>query len=50
VLREKGGSYFASDPSLVDAGVPPPVMPLATWLGSWPPNITVGTVRVTVSR
>ncbi|HEU5019267.1 MAG TPA: hypothetical protein VFT69_15000 [Pseudolabrys sp.] len=40
VLREKGGGYFAIDPSLVDAGVPPPIIPLETWLGSWPPKIS----------
>lgn len=39
VLRDKHGQYFAIDPSLVDSGVPPPVMPLATWLGSWPPDL-----------
>jgi len=40
VLQEKGGDYFAIDPSLVDVGVPPPIMPLATWLGAWPPDPT----------
>ena len=34
-----GGGYFAIDPSLVDAGVPPPIMPLATWMGHWPPDL-----------
>jgi len=34
VLVEKGdGEQFAVDPWLVDAGVPPPVYPLAMWLG-----------------
>jgi len=39
VLQEINGGYFAIDASLVDVGVPPPVMPLATFLGaSWPPD------------
>ena len=38
VLQEKGGGYYAVDASLVDYGVPPMVMPLATWMGSWPPK------------
>jgi hypothetical protein len=38
VLHEINGGYFAIDASLVDIGVPPPIMPLATWLGSWPPD------------
>jgi hypothetical protein len=40
VLQENGGEYFAIDPSLVDFGVLPPVLPLATWLGSWPPDLS----------
>jgi hypothetical protein len=40
VLKEKGGDYFAIDPSLVDAGVPPPVIPLASWLTVWPPDLS----------
>ena len=40
VLHEVGGDYFAIDSSLVDAGVPPPIMPLATWLGHWPPDLS----------
>lgn len=50
VLQEIGGGYFAIDPSLVDAGVPPPIMPLATWLAPWPPNISVSDARVQLSR
>jgi hypothetical protein len=40
VLMEKGdGEEFAVDPWLVDAGVPPPVIPLAVWRGAdWPPK------------
>jgi hypothetical protein len=50
VLQEIGDGYFAIDPSLVDAGVPPPIMPLATWLAPWPPNISVSNARVQLSR
>ena len=39
VLREKTGAYYAVDASLVDGGVPPMVMPLAVWTGSWPPKL-----------
>ena len=38
VLGEVNGGYFAIDTSLVDVGVPPPIMPLTVWLGSWPPD------------
>jgi hypothetical protein len=50
VLQEKGGDYFVIDPSLVDHGVPPPVMPLATWLGPWPPDIAISNAGVEASR
>ncbi|MEJ2376846.1 MAG: hypothetical protein P8Y71_16025, partial [Pseudolabrys sp.] len=40
VLKEKGGAYYAIDASLVDYGKPPPVMLLATWMGSWPPDLS----------
>jgi hypothetical protein len=40
VLHETDGGYYAVDPSLVDFGVLPPVMPLETWLGSWPPDLS----------
>jgi hypothetical protein len=40
VLQEKDSSYFAIDPSLVDFGALPPVIPLASWLGSWPPDLS----------
>jgi hypothetical protein len=39
VLEQKDGGFYAVDPSLVDFGVPPPVIPLATWMGDWPPNL-----------
>jgi hypothetical protein len=39
VLEEKnGGGFYAVDASLVDYGKPPLVMPLAVWMGSWPPK------------
>jgi len=40
VLQEIGGGYYAIDPSLVDFAVLPPVIPLETWLGSWPPDLS----------
>lgn len=41
VMQEiKSGEYFAIDAALVDYGVPPPVLPLATWMGSWPPDLS----------
>jgi hypothetical protein len=40
VLQEKSGNYFAVDPSLVDFGVPPPVIPLTAWMGDWPPDLS----------
>jgi hypothetical protein len=42
VLQETGGGYYAVDASLVDYGVPPLVMPLATWMGHWPPDLPAG--------
>jgi hypothetical protein len=43
VFQEINGNYFAIDPSLVDFGVAPPVMPLATWMGPpWPPDLSAG--------
>lgn len=45
VLRERGnGEYFAVDSSLVDAGEPPPILPLTVWLGDWPPKLANATV------
>ena len=39
VLQEIKGGYYAIDASLVDGGVPPPIMPLETWMGDWPPKL-----------
>jgi hypothetical protein len=38
VLQETKGGYFAIDASLVDVGVPPPIIPLTAWLAGWPPD------------
>ena len=38
VLQETNGGYFAIDASLVDVGVPPPIIPLTAWLAGWPPD------------
>ncbi len=40
VLQDNAGEYFAIDPSLVDFDATPPVIPLATWLGPWPPDFS----------
>jgi len=40
VLKEKNGDYYAIDPSVVDAGVPPPVIPLQSWMTEWPPDLS----------
>jgi hypothetical protein len=38
VIQEiANGRFFAIDPTLVDVGEPPPIFPLAVWLGHWPP-------------
>jgi hypothetical protein len=39
VLEDRGGGYYVLDPSLVDSGVPAPVLPLTVWLDSWPPDL-----------
>jgi len=49
VLQEVNGGYFAIDASLVDNGVPPVVMPLATWMGEWPPKLAAN-ASMTPSR
>ena len=40
VLQERDGTYYVLDPSLVDSGVAPPVLPLTAWLASWPPDLS----------
>lgn len=39
LVARASGERFAVDPDLVDAAVPPPILPIATWLGPWPPAI-----------
>lgn len=47
VVQEKAtGTYYVIDPSLVDFAVPPPVMPLEVWTGSWPPKISISNKQV----
>jgi hypothetical protein len=45
VLQEKNGGYYAIDPALVDFGELPPVIPLATWMGKWPPDLSQNDAR-----
>lgn len=41
VLEEKnGGGFYAVDPAIVGFGEPPPVIPLASWLENWPPDLS----------
>ena len=49
VLQENGAQYFAVDPALVDVGVPPPVIPLDTWLAHWPPELPASEAPVRLS-
>ena len=49
VLQEIGGQYFAIDPSLVDVGVPPPIIPLESWLTHWPPDLPPSEAPVRLS-
>lgn len=37
IQASASGTHFAIDPTLVDAGEPPPIFPLSVWLGRWPP-------------
>lgn len=45
VLQEIKGDYYAVDASLVQGGQPPIVMPLATWMGKWPPDVSVAEAK-----
>ena len=51
VLQEIGGQYFAIDPALVDVGMPPPIIPLDSWIAHWPPDLPASEapVRLRVS-
>jgi hypothetical protein len=46
IQEKKTGAYYVIDPSLVNFAVPPPVMPLKIWAGSWPPKISVDKKQV----
>ncbi len=47
VIQEKAtGANYVIDPSLVDFAVPPPIMPLKTWTGAWPPKISISKKQV----
>ena len=37
--RKTSGTQYAIDPWLVDAGEPPPIIPLTVWLANWPLHI-----------
>jgi hypothetical protein len=39
IRRTTTGTPYAIDSTLVDAGEPPPVVPLSIWLASYPPRI-----------
>jgi len=49
VLQEIGGRYFAIDPSLVDVGVPPPIIPLESWIAHWPPDLPASEAPIRLS-
>jgi len=49
VLQEIGGQYFAIDPSLVDVGVPPPIIPLESWIAHWPPDLPASEAPIRLS-
>jgi hypothetical protein len=40
VLKQKDGDYYAIDASIVDGGVPPPIIPLTTRIAHWPPDLS----------
>jgi hypothetical protein len=47
VIQEKAsGAHYVIDPSLVNFAVPPPIMPLDVWTGSWPPKISISDKQV----
>jgi hypothetical protein len=50
VIQEINGGYFAVDPSLVDVGVPPPIIPLDVWLGDWPPDLAANDATAPLKR
>jgi hypothetical protein len=40
LIAKDSGERFAVDPNLIDAPLPPPIVPLAGWLGPWPPRLS----------
>ena len=50
VIQQHDGDYFAVDPAVVDFNVPPPVIPLASWLTEWPPNLAASEARAQAAR
>lgn len=40
LIAKDSGERFAVDPDLVDAPLPPPIVPVAAWLGPWPPRLS----------
>lgn len=45
VLQELNGGYFAIDASFVDAGVPPRILPLETWINTLPTELPAAPVE-----
>jgi hypothetical protein len=43
IWARDNGKYFAVDPTLVDAGEKPPIIPLSVWQGPWPPPLSAKT-------
>jgi hypothetical protein len=39
LIRKSDGALFAVDASLVDAALPPAILPLAVWAKDWPPKL-----------
>ena len=39
VVETATGAAFAVDPNMVEATVPPPIVPLAAWRAKWPPAV-----------
>ena len=39
VVEAATGAAFAVDPNMVEATVPPPIVPLAAWRAKWPPAV-----------
>jgi hypothetical protein len=40
LVTTAGGARYAIDPTLVDVGEPPPIVPLQNWVASYPPEIS----------